>query len=113
MPTFGLVLPVETDAAVRFFVTLYPDPKATEPATLTLDLLRDGSPVGSVPIPLPPPNALGRISYVGDLRTRTFRIARYTLRLVARQGESEVSDEAAVTIAAKSPTAPIPIAPRD
>jgi hypothetical protein len=109
MPTFGLVLPVETDATVRFFVTLYPDPKATEPPSLKLEVLRDGSPVGAIPIPLPLPDAHGRISYVGDMPTRTFRVARYTLRLVARQGASEVTEEASVTIAPRAPSTPLPM----
>jgi hypothetical protein len=106
MPTFDLVLPAATNTVVRFFVTLYPDSTASAPASLELQLLRDGSPVGNIPIPLPPPDAHGEIRYVGDVPTRTFPAASYTLRLVARQGARVVTEEAPLTIGAV-PTLPL------
>jgi hypothetical protein len=97
LPALALTLPHQSEARARFYVQVYPDPKNPAPVSLRLEVLRDGTPVGAVPLTLSPPED-GRISYVGDVPTRTFRVAPYTLRLVAGQGDATVSDEATLRI---------------
>jgi len=55
--------------------------------------------VGRVPIALPAAED-GRISFVGQVPTRTFRVAPHVLRLVARQGEASVTEDASLVISA-------------
>jgi len=112
LPTLDLVLPVGSDASVRFFVTLYPSPASTDPVSVRLDLVRDGTVVGSVPISLPPSDGRGPIRYVGAVPTRTFRATPYVLRLVAEQGEVSASEEVSFTITEQPPQPPVRIEPR-
>jgi hypothetical protein len=98
MPTLKLVLPLGADAGVRFFVVLYPDPQSPEPVGLHLELLRQGTLVGEVPIALPAPEPSGEIRYVGLMPTKTFRATTYLLRLVARQGQAVATEETSFVI---------------
>ena len=102
MPTLNLVLPVGAPAHARFFVTLYPDPESNEAVSLRLEVYRRGAPVGGVDIPLPAADAKGEIRYAGAVPTQTFQDAPYALRLVARQGEVVVSEEASFTMTAQA-----------
>jgi hypothetical protein len=101
-PALALTLPFQAEAAARFFVNLYPDPGDPSPVALELQVLRDDQTVGRVPITLPPPKN-GRIAFVGQVPTRTFRVSPYVLRLIARQGESVVSEDATLRIGADAP----------
>ena len=113
MPTLSLVLPVGAPGQVRFFVTLYPDPKGDEPVSLRLEVYREGAHVGGVPITLPAPDASGEIRYVGAMPTRTFRNAPYTLKLVARQGEAVVAEEASFSMTAEPESLRPPLSNQD
>jgi hypothetical protein len=98
MPTLNLVLPVGAPAQARFFVTLYPDPRSKEPVSLRLEVYRSGTAVGGVDIPIPAADPNGEIRYVGVVPTRSFLEAPYALRLVARQGDVVVVEEASLTM---------------
>lgn len=109
-PALALTLPYQTDAQARFYVLVFPDPADGAPVSLELHVLREDQLVGTVPIRLPPAED-GRIAFVGNLPTRTFREAPYRLRLVARQGESTATEEATLVISADA-KAPRPDAVR-
>ncbi len=101
-PALALTLPHQAETAARFFVLLYPDPRDTSPVTLELEVLRDEQTVGRVPIALPPAEN-GRIAFVGQVPTRTFRVSAYVLRLIARQGANVVTEDATLRIKADAP----------
>jgi hypothetical protein len=93
LPTLDLALPSGVEAKVRFFVVAYPDPARREPVELSAELWRDGSLVGGTKIPLPSPDAQGRIPYVGGMPTRKLSLGAYGFRLVARQAEAVAAEE--------------------
>jgi hypothetical protein len=105
MPTLDLVVAAGADAQVRFFVTIYPDPKSVEAPTLLLELRRRDEVVGSVPLKLPPPES-DQIRYVGLMPTRSFRPGVYVLRLVSQQASAAVSADASFTVARAEALAP-------
>jgi hypothetical protein len=108
LPALALTLPYQVNALARFYVLVYPEPGGL-PVSVELEVLREEQLVGTVPLRLPPAED-GRIAFVGDLPTRTFREAPYRLRLVARQGQSTVTEEARLVIsAAADPSAAVRI----
>jgi hypothetical protein len=110
MPTLALVLPEGAHARVRFFVVVYPDASRQDPVSLRLELLRDGTPVGVTAIPLPVPDERGQIRYLGGMPVGSFHAGAYAMRLVARQSDASVSQEAAFVIGGES-QAPIRLKP--
>lgn len=98
MPSLRTVLSPGTETHLRFFVTLYPAGGNVAPVRLTAEVLRDGMKVGEGSIQLPEPESGGEIRYVGLLPTSSFRAGAYALRLVARQGDSSTSEEAAFVV---------------
>lgn len=76
---------------LSFFARLYPAPGA-EPPKLTLDFVRDGKIVGRAQPPLPPPDARGRIAYVGGVPSASFPPGAYEVRLTVSQGAARVTE---------------------
>jgi hypothetical protein len=107
MPVLALKTVPAPGARVRFFVVLYPDRASQQPVTLRLDLVREGSVVGSGPIALPPADAQGQIRYAGGIGVATLRPAEYVLRLVAQQGAATSSEEVPFTVSDVSDVAPV------
>lgn len=106
-PTLDLALPHGSEAAVRFLAIAYPDPADPAPVRAELEVLRDGLSVGTVALdPAESAPTMGPIRYSGYLPTRTFRLARYTLRVRVRQGEVVASEDAVVRIVGADPSEP-------
>jgi len=106
VPTLDLKTAAGPSTKVQFYAIVYPDAKSTDPVTLRLDLLRDGSIVGSAPVALPAADERGQIRYVGGLPVRTLPPADYTLRLHAQQGTAVSFEEAPFSVVADAAAAP-------
>jgi thiol-disulfide isomerase/thioredoxin len=107
MPTLELRTSAAPGVKVEFFTIVYTDPTSPEPVNLTLELVRQGSVVATVPLALPPADDRGEIRYAGGMATRTLAPADYRLRLVARQGSAQTSEETAFAVRADSDVAPV------
>lgn len=106
MPSLRPSLPLHAATVVQFFAAVYPDPALAVPAKLRAEVLRAGRVVGGVDLQLPAPDARGAQPYLGQLATRTFAPAEYTLRLIATQGEARASSEATFEMVARTPGEP-------
>ena len=83
---------------VNFAVSLLLDPAAPLPDA-TLTLLAGDSPVSSVPLPLTPPDAEGRLLAVGRVPIDAIPPGRYDLQLTIGTAEHAQTRKAALTIA--------------
>jgi hypothetical protein len=106
MPALELALPVGAEAMLQFYVVLYPDAARADDVSLRVELLRDGNVVGGTNVTLPPRNERGEIRYLGRMPTKSFRVAAYTLRLVAQQGDATAITEAPFAVIPE-PAAPV------
>lgn len=105
-PRVDVRLPAGVDAALDFFVVVYPDRRRPEAPALRVELLHEGRVLGAAPVVLPPPDDKGEIRYVAQVPTRTFRPIPYSLRLVSTQGTESVSEEASFVMVDPATLAP-------
>ena len=98
MPALDLQTSAAPGAKVAFFAIAYRDGARSEPVSLTLELVRDSKVVASVPLAAPPADERGHIRYGGALATRTLGPADYRLRVVARQGDAQASEETGFSV---------------
>ena len=82
---------------LSFFARVYPA-SGGEPATLTLDFVKDGKIVGRAQPPLPAPDVQGRIAYVGGVPSAGFAPGRYEIRLTAAQGTARTTASTALEL---------------
>ncbi|MEP6593234.1 MAG: VWA domain-containing protein, partial [Acidobacteriota bacterium] len=73
---------------VAFYFSIYPAAGAAPAAAL--QLLRDGTAVAQLPMPVPAADASGRIQVTGRLPIDQLPAATYDLRAVVRQGSAQV-----------------------
>jgi VWFA-related protein len=97
---------------VPLFLLVYPSLGANA-AQMRLELLRDGQPVAETRPPLPPPEADGRVAWVGGLPTRALAPGRYEVVATVRQGDDSAEERATFEVAgakaAAAPSAPPPV----
>ena len=68
MPNLSGHVPEDAKAASLFFL-IHPDASASDPATLEIEVLRNGESVGRSPVPLRKATGAGAVPYL-DLDTR-------------------------------------------
>jgi VWFA-related protein len=90
MPRLGEAVEAREGEVVGVFLTLRPGDGPARPR-LTLEVSRDGQVVSRSEPELPPPEAAGRIAYLGQLPAREFSAGRYVVHATARQGSEEVT----------------------
>jgi VWFA-related protein len=75
---------------VGFYFAAYPAPGQPAPESM-IELLQNGTPLARIPMPLPPPDASGRIQQVGRLPIGELAPGNYELRAVVAQGTETVA----------------------
>jgi hypothetical protein len=73
-----------------FYFTVYPVKGAPAPESI-IELLRDGTSVAQLPMPLAAADSAGRIKQVGRLPLDQIAPGTYELRAIVKQGASQVS----------------------
>jgi VWFA-related protein len=114
IPRMGDPVVAGVDPTVGFYLSLRPGPSA-EPASVALEVRRDGQVVGRATPELPAPDANGRIAYLGELPADRFPPGRYELWALARQGAAEARQATSFEVVASNATGPArkPEAPAD
>jgi VWFA-related protein len=83
---------VKAGGQLPFFFTVYqPAGKADVSPKVSLELLRGGQPIGRMDLPLPRPDAQGRIQYAGALPLDKIGEGSYELKVVLSNGQRTVS----------------------
>jgi hypothetical protein len=75
---------------VGFFFTIYPARGGAAPEA-ALDLVNNGKVLAQLPLPLAAPDAAGRIQQTGRLPIDQLPPGTYELRVVIRQGTSQIA----------------------
>ncbi len=76
-----------------FYIVIVPGSGATPAASL--EILREGATVATLPVTLVAPDAAGRIAHVASLPTATLPVGRYVFRMIVTQADQREVREAA------------------
>jgi len=87
-PNLGEPVRKSASPEIGFFVTVYPakGPKAEA----RLELLQNGRPLATLPLPLDQPDSAGRIQQVSRLPTAAVPPGTYDLRVIITQGSQQI-----------------------
>jgi hypothetical protein len=101
-PRLGEPVEAREGEVVGVFLTLHPG-AAPERPRLTLEVARDGQVVSRAEVELPPPDAIGRIAYLGQLPARAFEAGRYVVHARVHQGDDEATASTSFRVVAGEP----------
>jgi VWFA-related protein len=99
-PTLNNSVPRAENSNLRLFFVVYKDPAITAKPTVEIEFLQNGKSLTKVPLPLPDPDAQGRIPYVMTIPAASIPPGLYEVRAAARQGDSEAVSQTTVKIQA-------------
>ena len=97
--TLDHTIPRVKDAALRLFFVVYPDPLIADKPAVEIQFLQNGNLLTKAPLPLPAPDAKGRIPYVMSVGAEAIPPGNYEIHAVAHQGDTNAEQTIAVTIA--------------
>lgn len=83
------------------FFIVHPDASIKAPVAAKVEVLVEGNVVASLDLPLPKPDALGRIPYVMSIPAEKMPAATYELHVIATQGDTKAEDRLKVQVLAK------------
>ena len=72
---------------VSFFFMVHPDARVTEPAQLEMEVLRNGEPIGRVPLQLRKTSGQGAVPYLASLQAGSLAGGSYQATVTLTQGE--------------------------
>jgi VWFA-related protein len=79
---------------LSFYFVVYPQASEASKPQLTLELSKDGQPLGAISPQLPEPNERGAIPYIASFPLEKFPAGQYELRAVVRQGAGAAEEYA-------------------
>lgn len=97
-PTLNSTIKAEKGSVLSMFFIVYPDPAIKDKATITLEYLKDGQPIGRGEVPLPAADANGRIPYVMSSPADAMPAGGYEIRAIAKQGNTTSQESTAITV---------------
>jgi VWFA-related protein len=84
--------------SVQLFMLLHPDPKATDPPTLEMQVIRNGKAGRRTPLPLRPAAKDAAIPYLATFQTKSLAPGEYTVKATINQGGDTALREIAFTV---------------
>jgi len=96
----GTIVNVQGAQLSTFFV-VYPDPGIAEKPQVVMEYSLDGKIVGRGEVPLPAPDASGKIPYVMSAPAEGMPPGNYEVRVIVKQGATLAEDRTFVTVAAR------------
>jgi VWFA-related protein len=97
-PTLAPRVNKSVSTSLPFYIVAYPDAKNDAPVTLTMEFDREGKVRRAPPIPLPKPDARGRIQYVARAPIGQFDPGDYAVRFVVKQGSETAEEKFAIAL---------------
>lgn len=97
-PALNPVIHTVPGAQLSIFFIVYPDPASSEKPQAIMEYILDGKSIGRGEVPLPEPDANGRIPYVMSAPANNLPHGAYEVRLVVKQGKSVAEERAFVTV---------------
>ena len=97
-PTLTTSISNGKGSQLTMFFIVYPDPSIAAKPEITLEYMKDGMVVGKGQIPLPPPDAQGRIAYVMSSSAEAMPPGAYEIHATVVQGNTNAEERAFVTV---------------
>lgn len=97
-PTLSSTVYAVPGAQLSTFFIVYPDPKIADKPEVIMEYIKDGQSLGKGAVPLPEPDATGKIPYVMSSPAENMPPGNYEVRLVVKQGQTVTEDRAFVTV---------------
>jgi VWFA-related protein len=97
-PALNPVIHTVPGAQLSIFFVVYPDPSSAEKPQAIMEYVLDGKSIGRGEVPLPEPDANGRIPYVMSAPAENLPHGTYEIRLRVKQGQSAAEERAFVTV---------------
>ncbi|NOT60233.1 MAG: hypothetical protein HOP19_08405, partial [Acidobacteria bacterium] len=98
IPNLGDNLKAQAGAQVAFYTVIYPASGNAEKPQLAVELSLDGKALTGSALPLPEPDAQGRIHYIARMPLEALQPGTYQIRAVLRQGQNAVQESAVFTV---------------
>jgi hypothetical protein len=100
-PTLGGQVFAVKGAQLSTFFIVHPDPAIKEKPTANIEFLVDGAPIANADLPLPPPDAQGRIPYVMSAPAENMPAATYEIHVTVKQGGTKAEERMKVVVASR------------
>jgi VWFA-related protein len=97
-PALNPVIHTVPGAQLSIFFIVYPDRASTEKPQAIMEYVLDGKPIGRGEVPLPEPDADGKIAYVMSAPAEKLPHGTYEIRLLVKQGKAAAEERAFVTV---------------
>jgi VWFA-related protein len=97
-PALNPVIHTVPGAQLSIFFVVYPDRTSPEKPQAIMEYILDGKPIGRGEVPLPDPDANGRIPYVMSAPAEKMPHGTYEIRLIVKQGKTVAEERAFVTV---------------
>jgi hypothetical protein len=93
-PSLGEPLSKSAMPAVGFTFTVYWPGSGTAPDQATIEIIKDGQPVATIPSRLAAPDSSGRIQHAAAFPMATLVPGEYTLKVTVADGAGSLSRQA-------------------
>jgi VWFA-related protein len=100
-PTLGGQVFAVKGAQLSTFFIVHADPAIKEKPVASIEFLVDGTPIANADLPLPAPDAAGRIPYVMSAPAENMPAATYEIHVTVKQGSSKAEDRMKVVVASR------------
>lgn len=97
-PTLTTTLKAAKGAQMALFFTVYPDKAAGGAAEAVIQYLKEGAELAKAALPLPAPDAAGKIPYVFSSPIDTMPPGTYEIKVLVKQGASAAEESVLITI---------------
>jgi hypothetical protein len=91
-PTLDNNVTAVKGGVMALYFTVYPDKTNAAPVQAVVQYMKDGEVAGSATLPLPPPDAQGRIRYVLSSPMDAMKPGQYEVKVGVKQGPSAVAE---------------------
>lgn len=97
-PTLTTTLKAAKGARMALFFTVYPDKAAGGATEAVIQYLKEGTELAKAALPLPAPDAAGKIPYVFSSPIDTMPPGTYEIKVLVKQGASMAEESVLITI---------------
>jgi VWFA-related protein len=93
------------EKAVSVFFVVHPDPRATDPPALNLEVVRNGKPAGHMQLPVQKGSGSASFPYLATFQTSSFASGDYDVKTTITQGGKAMESDISFTVAGGQPAA--------
>jgi VWFA-related protein len=84
--------------SISLFFMIHPDPQSSEQARLQMEVLRNGDPVASMPLPLRKTSGHGPVPYLASIQAGSLPAGRYDVTATLTEGEKTTASSTSFVV---------------